>query len=516
MNPLTPSIAIVGAGVAGLITAHVPVRDGFRNVQILTRDVIPGGVWTRDRVYTGLRLKNVHGDSPSEKDGRLTGDDLSAYTDAFASKFLEGKIEYGVEVRDIRRNPSGAGSLVDLTHRATSQKETLLNKETREYGRVVMCIGGCNEPNFSDGLSSSDAAAIGFRGLVLHSADIGPRGKELLTVADTTKGERNPAPVVVAGGGKSAQEYLILANQGQKVTIVFSKFDSFTASSKSMPGWMRKSRLMSVFFPHPVLRTPVERFLHKTSTGKIHDAMDLPRDSPLRDTSSMYWNIRTNDEGIPRANGFHALVNAGKIAFIPRARAERFGSDGQSLVLEDGRSIPASAVVFGTRYKSSWSTFKTLSELGLTAQTTPRASVPTKLIAQRDFAINGAVLSANFGYTNEVAAHWISAYFLEDAMRLLATPADARAEAERAGAWMRARYPQVPVARTPNITGYVAFWNWPQHADDLLEDMGLWTRRSGGNWLTCPFKVVDPEEIRYLKEERDAKRAADVKAPTAV
>lgn len=47
----------------------------------------------------------------------------------------------------------------------------------------------------------------------------------------------------------------------------------------------------------------------------------------------------------------------------------------------------------------------------------------------------------------------------------------------------------------------------PQHADDLLEDMGLRVIRSGGNWLTWPFQVVDLSEIRTLKEERDAKRA---------
>ena len=30
--------------------------------------------------------------------------------------------------------------------------------------------------------------------------------------------------------------------------------------------------------------------------------------------------------------------------------------------------------------------------------------------------------------------------------------------------------------------------------------------RSGGNWFTWPFKVIDLKEIQFLKEERDAKR----------
>jgi hypothetical protein len=36
--------------------------------------------------------------------------------------------------------------------------------------------------------------------------------------------------------------------------------------------------------------------------------------------------------------------------------------------------------------------------------------------------------------------------------------------------------------------------------------MALPAMRSGGNWLTWPFKVIDLREISTLKEERDAKR----------
>ena len=45
--------------------------------------------------------------------------------------------------------------------------------------------------------------------------------------------------------------------------------------------------------------------------------------------------------------------------------------------------------------------------------------------------------------------------------------------------------------------------------DELLEDMGLQSMRSGGNWLTWPFKVISVDEIATLREERRAKREAD-------
>ncbi len=61
------------------------------------------------------------------------------------------------------------------------------------------------------------------------------------------------------------------------------------------------------------------------------------------------------------------------------------------------------------------------------------------------------------------------------------------------------------VSAEPDLTGALA--RWPQVADDLLEDMGLKVIRSGGSWLTWPFRVVQIKEIAGLKEERDARRA---------
>ena len=49
---------------------------------------------------------------------------------------------------------------------------------------------------------------------------------------------------------------------------------------------------------------------------------------------------------------------------------------------------------------------------------------------------------------------------------------------------------------------------WPQAADEMLEDMNVPGERSGGNWLTWPFRVVDLSEIASLGEERRALRIA--------
>ena len=55
MATLANTVGIIGAGPAGLITAHVLLKDGF-DVQVLTEDRSPGGVWARHRVYPSLKI----------------------------------------------------------------------------------------------------------------------------------------------------------------------------------------------------------------------------------------------------------------------------------------------------------------------------------------------------------------------------------------------------------------------------------------------------------------------------
>ena len=51
----TMKVCVLGSGFSGLITAHVLLADGF-DVEIVTADATPGGVWSRERVYHGLKI----------------------------------------------------------------------------------------------------------------------------------------------------------------------------------------------------------------------------------------------------------------------------------------------------------------------------------------------------------------------------------------------------------------------------------------------------------------------------
>ncbi|KAF7365012.1 FAD /NAD-P-binding domain-containingprotein [Mycena venus] len=559
-DPRAESIAIIGSGAAGLITAYTLLQDGFSKVQILTRDSTVGGVWAAERVYPGLQINNVHGEyrfSAMEMPapalgGRLMGHDLRAYMEAFANKFLKNVTRFDTEVINIRRDETSAGWFITIQDKRNASREVL------EFSRVVLCTGGCSAPKIPQALSTAAAKQAGFRGPVIHSRDF---ATQLDTILNTVpqNSSATESSIVIIGGGKSAQDMAAyLANEGRKVTVVFKTADAFLASPTPLPEFIRKSRLLSIMSGHMVLRSRLERFLHTTRIGaKITSffwwalgqaslaSLSVKNDSPLRNIHPLFWSTSVNDEGVPRPNRFYALVNAGKIAVIAPARVQGFGADGNSVSLSDGRTVKADVVLLATGYASSWTGLfdeDTAERLGINRQSlkspltegnynhnyyslanppaTPpeydqRVSsiyngiVPAKNIARRDFAINGAVFSTNVGYTGEVTAHWISSYFLGDEMAYIPrTPEEAYEHTERDAAWIRRRHPDALLRVNESYSSFIAFWTWPQYTDQLLEEMGLRSMRSGGNWLTWPFKVIDAREIATLAEERRERRVA--------
>ncbi|KAJ7784353.1 FAD/NAD-P-binding domain-containing protein [Mycena metata] len=555
-DPRTPSVAIVGSGAAGLITAYTLLQDGFSQVQVLTRDSTVGGVWSAERVYPSLQINNVHGEygfsalemPPSNSGGRLMGQDLRAYMEAFSTKFLNNIIRFNTEVTKIRRDETKSLWFVSVEDRNTGSREVL------EFSRLVLCTGGCSTPKVPKTLSPDAAKRAGFRGPVIHSKDFAVQLGTILETVPIVSPESTKS-VVIVGGGKSAQDMAAyLANEGRKVTVVFETADAFLASPMPLPGFIRKSRLLSVMAGHSVLRSRLERFLHGTYFGsKITrffwsalnraslSALSVKAKSPLHNIQPLFWTTSVNDEGVPQANRFHGLVAAGKIEVIAPVRMEGFGSDGKSVTLSDGRAIDAHLVLLATGYSSSWAgifdedtaelvgmnrhsiTPRTTSQLNagnyyslmnppshpdseIWASSIYNGIVPAKNIARRDFAINGAVFTTNAGYTWEVVAHWISSYFLGDKMALPATPEEAYAHTERNAVWIRKRFPDALVKINESFNSVVPFWTWPQYTDQLLEEMGLRSMRSGGNWFTWPFRVINIKEIATLAEERREKR----------
>ncbi|KAJ7067183.1 FAD/NAD-P-binding domain-containing protein [Mycena amicta] len=482
--------------------------------------------------------------------GRLTGDDLHRYTQTFTEKFLQGKIQYETYVLSVLREAEG-GWIISVRDLKTGIEQTL------RFDKVVLCTGGSNKPYVPSSLTPPEHVKT--KATVIHSASFGAKYNDILE--QTKDGQ----PVVVIGGGKSAQEYYFssfvvsslinvnsicafLASQGRNVTIVYEKTDTFTASAKPLPSWVRLGRMLSVLSPYPNHRSRLERFLHTTWLGSkiVHGiwntiigdsyrAMHIPpAPHPLRLTYSHFWSNHFNDEGVPRPDGFHSLVLASKIKVVAPARMAGYAREDREtktagVLLSNGDRLHAKVLVLATGYTSSWggifdglhphhvattkddewASYATLSnppaahpEAQTWATSIYKGIVPASNILKRDLAINGAVMSVNDGYTFETVAHWISSYFLNDKLTLPPTPEAALAHAERDARWFKKRWPGWNVTQNQAQNAYVAFFNWPQFCDELLEDMGLPSMRSGRNWLTWAVGVVKVSELERLHAER--------------
>ncbi|KAJ3783118.1 hypothetical protein GGU10DRAFT_405562 [Lentinula aff. detonsa] len=559
-SPLDQPIAILGSGAAGLITAYTLINDGFSNVTILTKDKSPGGVWADERVYPGLTINNVYGEfrfsalpMPSPQipaTGRLSGQDMCSYMRIFADTFLKGRIRYAVEVKRIYRPGSDEdkiGWIFDVENLESGELEIL------HFSRVVLCTGGCHVPFIPSNLSLPTAHQKEVKVHVFHSSKF---RSQLDLLQSNGQDVKSFGQVVIIGGGKSAQDIAsYLASREVRVTVVFERADAVLASPIPLPSFIRRSRFLSILAGHEHLDTRLERFLHTTRVGArlthfiwntitqiSYYTLGIHRKSPLRNAHSLFWDIRTNDEGILRSENFHDLVNKGRIELVSPARAKALGEDGCSV--EDGRNLEADTLILATGYTSSWDIFdeRTSKELGLdrhasssavedsrrhwdyTTLTNPpdirasangsqtgqewispiyRGIVPAKNILKHDFAINGAVFTTNNGYSLEVISHWISSYFLRDPhLQLPETVEEAMESSKQNAAWIRKRHPSALSWINPSYSSNLAFWTWPQAMDDLLRDMGLRTARSGGNWFTWPFKVIKIDEISTLGEER--------------
>ena len=84
---LEKTIGVIGTGPAGLISAQVLLKDGFKNVEVITRDHTPGGVWAAERVPQDLRInKYVYDDCHSRE--QTLKDVFSAYTENSDSRVV--------------------------------------------------------------------------------------------------------------------------------------------------------------------------------------------------------------------------------------------------------------------------------------------------------------------------------------------------------------------------------------------------------------------------------------------
>ena len=159
--------------------------------------------------FSALPMTRPSGDSgPAAAESRLKGTDVCSYMEEFHDKFLvvDGKsiVRFNTEVLRIQRGEGEVGWNVDVRDTVTPPTaggDEDRSLKTLRFPRIVVCTGGTSATKFPSGLEPAFALEAGFTGPVIHSSD--SWGViDAVRVASQSSGK----PVVVVGGGKSAQE----------------------------------------------------------------------------------------------------------------------------------------------------------------------------------------------------------------------------------------------------------------------------------------------------------------------
>ncbi|MGW2665978.1 flavin-containing monooxygenase [Nocardia tengchongensis] len=476
-------VGIIGAGIAGLVTAKVLRDDGF-DVVVFDKETAAGGVWIESRTYPGLRTNNsratyAYSDHPYPESADVfpTAGQVRAYLASYADRFgLNRYLRLGTEV--IRVSEAGKGFEVEVVGPD--------GVETLPFDFVVVCAGTFSEPNIPD-IQDGNL----FRGVLAHSS------QALEPVA--FEGRR----VVVVGAGKSALDCATwAAGQARDCTLVFRKpypmLPRFIGGQPSDQLYL--NRFSEAFFRYHRLNR-VERLLH----------------GPGRRLTELYWrylkllmrvSLRMPRIMVPEPPLPGGIENGGVCEeFYREARRGRIRlrrghiarcSGAAELTLDSGERLAADLVVFATGWRQSLPFLD--------------RELRTDVVADGRFLLYRHILPPEHprlgfvGYgastacqlSAEVSAHWLSQHFLGELE--LPPAAEMHREIDRVAAWLAEVMPARP-------EGYYVGPYVSHHIDDLMGDMRLPVRRTD-NFVSEYFDTFLPGRYADLTEERLRAREA--------
>lgn len=416
-------VCVIGAGVAGLVSAKVLKHDGF-DVTVYEKDTAVGGVWAPSRAYADLRTNNPRETYafsdfpyPETTDEFPTATQVQSYLESYAGHFgIEGCVRLGTEVVSVTR-----GSLRDdgshpgfrVTTRPSSNAA---DTETGEFDFVVVCNGVFSKP-YVPPLPGED----GFTGLRMHSSQF--------TDTKVLEGKR----VVVVGAGKSALDCAtVAAHEGDSCTLLFRK-----------PHWMLPRYFFGRVRVDRVLFTRLSEFLlptyHRVSRGqaalRVAAAPQLwlwrrglsllvPRLTGMPRHMVPEIPVTSGTQNIGIGEKFFHVLRHGS-ARARRVRGLAFSGDNR-MRIDDSDVIDADVVIFAT----GWEQEVPFLDRALSQAVRPdrafhlyRHILPS---AEPRLGFIGYASSANSPLTSEVAAHWLSQCFRGE----LALPDHAEMERE--------------------------------------------------------------------------------------
>lgn len=473
-------IAIIGAGLSGLVTAKTLLDYGHDVIVFEKEDEI-GGVWAPSRRYPGLTTQNTR-DSYAFSDFRMpkqypefpSGPQMLAYLKSYTRHFdllpyirLQHRIATATPEED-------GGWTLNGEHNALPFSE--------HFDYLVVCNGTFSEPFIPKAEGMEDFVAAG--GQILHTSNV-------------QNVDFHNKKVTVVGFGKSACDVAAnIAKEARETNLVFREAK-----------WKVPKRIMGVNYKYLLLtrfgealtklryRNRLEDFIHflglpKFILGRIQGVFarqqGLKAANLLPATSIMdllYGELSVETDG------FYRMVRDGKIKAVPGGiRSYHPGG----FLLSNGERLEADAVIYGTGFSQ---TLPFLSKEIRKKFTDAdgnyllyRNILPTQLPA---LAFVGYNTSFYCNLTSEMAALWLAEYLRGN----IALPSTAAMEEQIFDNlnWRKQFRPNAMFRNAGVYPFHLTYLDW------LMQDMksGLSLPDLLAEWLV----VMDPSHYEPVKRK---------------
>jgi cation diffusion facilitator CzcD-associated flavoprotein CzcO len=477
-------VAVIGAGIAGLVTAKTLAEDGF-DVRVFEKGPDLGGTWAASRTYPGLRTNNTKqtyefSDHPYPDDAELSprADEVRSYLESYADRFgIRERIRFNHEVVSVERSTrTPAGLTVRYRHGDGSSAD-----DACEADFVVVCNGVFHRPQMPV-VPGTEA----FTGKILHSSQV--------TESTYAVGDR----VIVVGGGKSALDCAAYAaRQALNPTLVFRRAQwmapRFLPGGKIPGDWLVTSRFLASLLRYHRTGTGGQ-WLHSVGTPLVRlwwTIIGLGWRKDLKIPASMMPKDRlpAGLEKIGVGGDFYEAVNAGRARAV-QGTISRFTERG--IELADGTALPADVVVFATGWHQSIAFLSDELQREIAGQGYIRLFRQILPPTAQNIGFVGYASSVASQLTAEIGAHWLSEHFL-GALALPSVQA-MNEEIDRVHAWADEYLPN------RGTEGFVGPYLSP-YVDELMRDMRLPVRRSRG-FFTEHFGVFRASRYAGLTAER--------------
>lgn len=339
------SVAIIGAGIAGLCTAKLMIALGY-DVRVFDKETEVGGVWASSRRYPGLATQNprdtyAFSDFPMPADYPEwpSGSQMQTYLQSYADHFGVTK-HLSLSTEIVRAEPKPDGKGWTIASRPADQPDAAAT--TQSFDWLIICNGIFSIPSIPAYPGADAFRAAG--GMLVHTSQF------------TRLEDARDKQVVVIGYGKSSCDVAnatvgVSANTTLLARQLIWKIPKRIGNAVNFKH-LFLTRMGEGLFPYIRLKG-FERFLHGPGRFVRNGMLNMVQGVISRQLNLQRIGLEPNRplESIARStvslvsDGFYEKIEAGRMSVLQ----DEIASLEPGLIhLKSGGTLPADIIVCGT------------------------------------------------------------------------------------------------------------------------------------------------------------------------